>query len=158
VAAEAAAAAAPGAPQAAVTEIHRKAEAAYGRIMDQATKAADMRVVSGNLRGRKSGPLITFGPPGTYYVLAFFLTIYAGLIGLLLYQQWVERLQREQQEMQAKLSPPQDLEMGSGSESDDASPNKAFGISGASTRILFPLRETPRVYYEYTGGETPEEP
>ncbi|CAL1159869.1 unnamed protein product [Cladocopium goreaui] len=144
----------------AVEEIHRKAEAAYGRIMDQATKVADMRVVSTKLRGGRKKTTTYW--EGNYILMAILLTVYAGFCCVALYQGWLERLQREQQEMQAKLSPPQDLEMASGSESDGASPNKAFGISGASTRILFPLpRETPRVYYEYTGvtgGENHEEP
>ncbi|CAL1137364.1 unnamed protein product, partial [Cladocopium goreaui] len=147
--------AAAGGPEAlpAVEEIHRKAEAAYGRIMDQATKVADMRVVSTKLRGRKKTTTY-WKLEGNYVLMAILCTMYAGFCCVALYQGWLERIHREQQqEMQAKLSPPEDLEMASGAESDGASPNKAFGISGASTRTLFPLpRETPRVYYEYTGG------
>eukprot|EP00435_Cladocopium_sp_Y103_P024397 s2602_g6.t1 len=150
-AAEAAAAArAPLEPLPAVEEIHRKAEAAYDQIMDQATKVADMRVVSNKLRGERKKTTTYW--EGNYILMAIMLTVYA-------YQGWLERIQKEQQEMQAKLSPPQDLEMASEGSESDASPNKAFGISGASTRTLFPLpRETPRVYYEYTGGQTCEEP
>eukprot|EP00435_Cladocopium_sp_Y103_P033496 s1265_g8.t1 len=46
-------------PLPAVEEIHRKAEAAYDQIMDQATKVADMRVVSNKLRGERRAGIVS---------------------------------------------------------------------------------------------------
>eukprot|EP00435_Cladocopium_sp_Y103_P027983 s2602_g6.t4 len=75
-AAEAAAAArAPLEPLPAVEEIHRKAEAAYDQIMDQATKVADMRVVSNKLRGERKKTTTYW--EGNYILMAIMLTVYA---------------------------------------------------------------------------------
>eukprot|EP00435_Cladocopium_sp_Y103_P001197 s4283_g1.t1 len=70
--------------------------------MDQATKVADMRVVSNKLRGERKKTTTYW--EGNYILMAIMLTVYAGLCCFAMYQGWLERIQKEQ-EMQAKLSP-----------------------------------------------------